>query len=57
MANAKDVATVIQSALDEIGVTGKLDVSMDGQDATKSLGASNGDDIHVDVVIEDLDER
>jgi len=57
MANAKDVATVIQSALDEIGVTGKLDVSMDGQDATKSLGTPNGDDIHVDVVVEDLDER
>ena len=32
MANAKDVAAVIQSALDEIGVAGQLEVSMDGQE-------------------------
>ncbi len=54
MADAKDVATVIQSALDEIGVTGKLEVSMDGQEAAKPLGAPSGDDRHVDVVVEDL---
>lgn len=54
MANAKDVAAVIQSALDEIGVTGQLEVSMDGQEATASLGAPNGDDHHVGVVVEDL---
>lgn len=57
MANAKDVAAVIQSALDEIGVTGQLEVSMDGQEATKPLGTPNGDDLHVGVVVEDLVEQ
>jgi hypothetical protein len=54
MADAKDVAAVIQSALDEIGVTGQLEVSMDGQEAAKTIGVPNGDDIHVGVVVEDL---
>jgi hypothetical protein len=55
MASPKDVAVVIQSALDEIGVTGRLDVSMSGQDRTKSLGIPSGnDDVHVGVVVEDL---
>lgn len=54
MANAKDVAAVIQSALDEIGVAGRLEVSMDGQKATSSLGSPSGDDLHVGVVVEDL---
>jgi hypothetical protein len=38
MANAKDVAAVIQSALDEIGVTGQLAVSIYGQEVTSSIG-------------------
>lgn len=54
MANAKDVAAVIESALDEIGVTGQLEVSMDGQEATSSFGSPSGDDLHVGVLVEDL---
>jgi hypothetical protein len=54
MANAKDVAAVIESALEEIGVTGQLEVSMDGQEATCSLGSASGNDLHVGVVVEDL---
>ena len=54
MADAKDVAAVIQSALDEIGVTGQLDVSMDGQEASKTLGTLTGNDQRVEVVVEDL---
>jgi len=54
MANAKDVAAVIQSALGEIGVTGMLEVSMDGQEATKSLGTVAGEDVEIAVVVEDL---
>ena len=53
MANAKDVAAVIQSALDEIGVTGQLEVSMDGQEITSSVGSPGGGDLHVDFVVED----
>lgn len=54
MANPKDVAAVLQSALDEIGVTGQLEVSMDGQEATKALGTRSGHDVHVGVIVEDL---
>ncbi|WP_242154810.1 hypothetical protein [Sphingomonas sp. BAUL-RG-20F-R05-02] len=57
MANAKDVATVIQSALEEIGVTGQLEVSMDGQEATKSLGTARGDDLHVGIIVGDIDDQ
>ena len=54
MATAKDVAAVIQSALDEIGVTGQLEVAMSGQEVTKALGTPSGDDVHIDVVVENL---
>ena len=54
MADAKDVATVIQAALGEIGLTGKLGVSMDGQHASKPLGSLTGNDVDVAVVVEDL---
>jgi len=57
MANARDVATVIQSALDEIGVTGQLEVAMNGQEATKSLGTAKGDDLHVGVIVGDIDDQ
>jgi hypothetical protein len=30
---------------------------MDGQDAAKPLGTPGGNDIHVGVIVEDLDER
>ena len=53
MATAKDIATVIQSALDEIGVTGELEVTADGERATKPLGAAGGDDVQVDVAVQD----
>ena len=53
MATAKDIATVIQSALDEIGVTGELDVAVDGQRVSRPLGTTGGDDVQVDVVVQD----
>ncbi len=56
MADAKDVATVVQSALTEIGVTGKLHVTKDGKDAVEPLGDLSGDDVAVDVIVEDLDD-
>ncbi|RZL18790.1 MAG: hypothetical protein EOP64_11375 [Sphingomonas sp.] len=57
MANAKDVAAVIQSALDEIGVTGQLAVSIDGQEVTSSVGSPGGGDLHVGVVVEDRSRK
>ena len=57
MATAKDVAAVIQSALDELGVTGQLEVAMDGQEVAKPLGSSSGDNVHIDVVVEDLTKK
>lgn len=53
MADAKDVATAVQAALDEIGVTGTLDVTKDGDEAAKTIGTPGGDDVHVTVDIED----
>ncbi|WP_267394989.1 MULTISPECIES: hypothetical protein [unclassified Sphingomonas] len=52
MADAKDVATAVQAALDEIGVTGTLDVAKDGAEATKTIGTPSGDDVHVNVDVE-----
>ena len=57
MANAKDVATAVQAALDEIGVTGTLEVTKDGKDVTKTIGKPGGDDVHVTVDVEDADDR
>ena len=56
MANAKDVAAVIQSALGEIGVTGDVGVTMDGQEATSSLHTDTGEDVQVDVVVKPAQE-
>ena len=57
MADAKDVATAVQAALDEIGVTGTLDVTKDGTEAAKTIGTPGGDDVHVTVAVEDADKR
>jgi hypothetical protein len=56
MADAKDVATAVQAALDEIGVTGTLDVTKDGAEAAKTIGTAGGDDVHVTVEVEDVDK-
>lgn len=56
MADAKDLSTAVQSALDEIGVMGTLDVSKDGDEAAKTIGTLGGDDVHVTVDVEDVDE-
>jgi hypothetical protein len=57
MADAKDVATAGHAALDEIGVTGTLDVNKDGKDVAKTIGKPGGDDVHVTVDVEDADNR
>jgi hypothetical protein len=51
------MAQIIIADDDEIGVTGQLEVSMDGQEAAKSIGMPNGNDIHVAVVVEDLAKK
>jgi hypothetical protein len=56
MADAKDVATAVQAALDEIGVTGTLDVTKDGMEAAKTIGTPGGDDVHVTVDVEEADK-
>ena len=55
MADAKDVATAVQFALDEIGVTGTLDVTKDGSKAAKTIGTPGGDDVHVCVEVKDAE--
>jgi hypothetical protein len=57
MASPKDVAIALQSALDEIGMSGRLDTSVSGQGRTKSLGTPSGTDVHIGVDEEDLAEQ
>ena len=47
----------LQATLDEIDVTGTLDVSKDGTEAAKTIGTPVGDDVHVTVDVEDADKR
>jgi hypothetical protein len=56
MADAKGVATVIQSALQEIGVAGKLKVSKDGKQVVAPLDGPQGEPVKVVVAVEDLTE-
>jgi hypothetical protein len=51
MADRSDIATVIKSALAEVGVAGKLNVEMDGKAVTTTVGAPTGDDVDVTVVV------
>ncbi len=46
-----DIKTVIASALNEISVTGTLDLAMDGAEAVEALGRPTGDDVEVLVVV------
>lgn len=55
MADAKDVAIAVQAALDEIGVTGTLDVTKDDEDIADTIGKPGGDDVHITVDVEDAD--
>ena len=51
MANTNDIATTIASALSEVGVSGKLDVAMDGNTAAVIVGQPGGDDVRVEVLV------
>jgi hypothetical protein len=54
MADAKGVATVVQSALQEIGMTGKLEVSKDGAQIVAPLDGPPGEPVRVVVEVENL---
>ncbi|RYG85138.1 MAG: hypothetical protein EON59_12830 [Alphaproteobacteria bacterium] len=51
MADIKDVTAVIASALEEVSVTGTLDVSMEGGETVQSVGLATGDDVEVIVTV------
>lgn len=53
MADIKDVSRAIHSALEEIGVSGKLDVEMNGDHTVAPVGEPSGDELDVQVVIHD----
>ena len=57
MADRQDIAAVIQAALTEIGVTGHLDVQMDGDTLHANVGTATGDDMEVTVQVEPSTER
>jgi ethanolamine utilization protein EutQ (cupin superfamily) len=52
MADIKDVSTTIESALNEVGLTGKLNVDMDGKHVVAPVGDVTGHpvEVHVEVV-------
>ncbi|WP_419826681.1 hypothetical protein [Sphingomonas sp.] len=54
MADAKGVATVVQSVLQEIGVAGTPKVSKDGKSVTAPPDDPQGKPVHVLVEVEDL---
>ena len=51
MTHAKDYATLIASALDEVSVTGVLQVSVDDSKVIREIGGSNDDDVEVVVTV------
>ncbi|MBB5714762.1 hypothetical protein [Sphingomonas aerophila] len=55
MASASDVATVIVSALAEIGMTGEVDATKDGVQAVQWIGSPSGNDVQVVVTVQPLD--
>ena len=54
MADIQDMSHAIHSALEEIGVTGELNVHMDGDQAVASIGQPGGDDVEVSVKVHEL---
>ena len=54
MADTKDFATTIASALAEVGVTGKVEVKRDDEQAAAVIGQPGGDDVDVEVVVKPL---
>lgn len=55
MATMQDIEAAVSSALTEIGVTGRLDVRMDGSRGTSWLGQPTGDDHEIVVAVQPLD--
>jgi hypothetical protein len=51
MADVKDFATVIASALEEVSVNGVLQVSVDGSEVVQEVGGSSDDDVEVIVTV------
>ena len=51
MADIKDISSVIASALGEVNVSGKLDVTMDGEERVVAIG-DKGDQVTVTVAVQ-----
>lgn len=54
MADIKDMSRAIHAALEEIGVTGELNVHMEGDQAVALIGQPGGDDVEVSVEVHEL---
>ena len=53
MADIKDVSRAIHSALEEIGVSGHLNVEMNGNQSVAVVGESTSEELDVQVVVHD----
>ena len=56
MADIKDVTTVLVSALEEVNLSGKLGVRMDGAESAQPLMEARGDDVEVVVIVKRVGE-
>ena len=51
MAEISSVATVIASALNEIGVNGTVHVEMDGKEAVETVGVMDAEEVEIVVTV------
>lgn len=56
MADINDVSKAVKSALEEIGVTGEMNVNLDKGETTSSIGELGGDDVEVMIVVTPMEE-
>jgi len=56
MADIKDVRDTIASALTEVGVSGTLDVTMDGAESVVTVGEVHGEEVEVVVTVKPASE-
>ena len=56
MAEIKDIRDTIASALTEVGVSGTLDVTMDGTETVVTVGEVHGEEVEVVVTVKPAGE-
>jgi hypothetical protein len=55
MADIKDVTNAVKSALEEIGVTGEMNINSDEGRSSSSIGERGGDDVEVTIAVKPIE--